>query len=191
MAISEPAYSVVSKTSEYEIRLYSATIVAQTLVDEHFEDAGNTAFRILADYIFGNNKAKTKIAMTAPVAQQPVTAQQPISEKIAMTAPVSQIKNSGGYLVQFTMPAEYKMDTLPEPIDPRVQIIQIPARKMAVYSYSGSWSETRYKNKMKDFNRALLKDNLKTLGEPIFARFNSPFQLWFLRRNEIWFEVAP
>lgn len=170
MAISEPAYSVVSKTSEYEIRLYSATIVAQTLVDEHFEDAGNKAFRILADYIFGNNKAKTKIAMTAPV---------------------SQIKNSGGYLVQFTMPAEYKMDTLPEPIDPRVQIIQIPARKMAVYSYSGSWSETRYKNKMKDFNRALLKDNLKTLGEPIFARFNSPFQLWFLRRNEIWFEVAP
>ena len=197
MAISEPDYSVVSKTSDYEIRLYSPTIIAQTFVDEDFEDAGNKAFRILADYIFGNNKAKTKIAMTAPVAQQPIPAQQPlaaqpsVSEKIAMTAPVSQIKNSGGYLVQFTMPAEYKMDTLPEPVDPRVQIVQVPARKMAVYSYSGSWSETRYKDKLKDFNQALLKDNLKTLGEPIFARFNSPFQIWFLRRNEIWLELAP
>ena len=55
-----------------------------------FDEAGNKAFRILADYIFGNNNAKLKIDMTAPVAQQPA------SEKIAMTAPVSQIKGPGG-----------------------------------------------------------------------------------------------
>ncbi len=185
MAVSEPKYSVENKTSEYEIRLYASTLVAQTQIDLPFDDAGNKAFKILADYIFGNNKTKTKIDMTAPVAQQP------ISEKIAMTAPVSQIKNSMGYLVQFTMPEQYKMETLPEPLDPRVELVEVPARKVAVYSYSGSWSESRYKDKLEEFNKALSRDNIKTMGEPIFARFNSPFQFWFLRRNEIWFVVSP
>jgi effector-binding domain-containing protein len=185
MAISEPKFSVESKTDEYEIRAYSSTIVAQTVVEGSFDDAGNKAFRILADYIFGNNKSKIKIDMTAPVAQQPS------SQKIAMTAPVSQIKNSSGFLVQFTMPDEYKMNTLPEPNDSRVQLVEVPARKVAVFSYSGSWSEDRYKSKLEEFNKALLKNNLKTTGEPVFARFNSPFQIWFLRRNEIWLQVAP
>ena len=184
MAVSEPKYSVERKTDYYEIRLYSSTIVAQTQVDEKFDAAGNKAFRVLADYIFGNNKSKTKISMTAPVAQQAV------SEKIEMTAPVSQIKNLGGYLVQFTMPEEYTMATLPEPNDSRVQLVEILGRKIVVFSYSGSWSENRYKNKLEEFRTILSNDNVSTVGEPIFARFNSPFQLWFLRRNEIWLEVA-
>lgn len=61
---------------------------------------------------------------------------------------------------------------------------------IAVFSYSGSWSEDRYKRKLAEFRSTLEQDQVKTLGEPIFARFNSPFQLWFLRRNEIWLEVV-
>jgi hypothetical protein len=68
---------------------------------------------------------------------------------------------------------------------------QLPARKVAVYSYSGSWSESRYKDKLASFKEDLKKDGLETIGEPVLARFNSPFQLWFLRRNEIWLEVKP
>ena len=184
MATSEPKYTVESKVEEYEVRLYSSTIVAQTLIESAFEDAGSKAFRILADYIFGKNKTKTKIAMTAPVSQQPT------SQKIEMTSPVSQIKSAGGYLVQFTMPDEFKMDTLPDPIDERVKLVEIPARRVAVHSYTGSWSEDRYKEKLEKFNKALQRDNLRVVGEPIFARFDSPFQLWFLRRNEIWQEIA-
>jgi hypothetical protein len=183
MAVSEPQYSVLSEAKEYEVRMYSSTLIAQTQVDQPFEDAGNAAFRILADYIFGNNKTKVKIDMTAPVAQQPV------SEKISMTAPVSQVKSANGFLVQFTMPAEFTMETLPEPNDKRVQIVEIPARKVAVFKYSGSWSEDRYQKKLAEFRQALLRDKVKTRGEPIFARFNSPFQIWFLRRNEIWVEL--
>lgn len=184
MAVSEPKYNVESKNDIYEIRIYSSTIVAQTVIDSNFEEAGNKAFRILADYIFGNNKSKTKVAMTAPVAQQVS------SEKISMTAPVSQIKNLNGYVVQFTMPEEYTLATLPEPNDSRVQLLEVPARRVAVYSYSGSWSEDRYNSKLKEFKASLEKDKISTVGEPIFARFNSPFQLWFFRRNEIWQEVA-
>ena len=184
MAVSEPKFTIESQKDHYEIRKYSDTIVAETIVEESFDEAGSKAFRILADFIFGNNKAKTKIDMTAPVAQQPA------SEKINMTAPVSQIKDSRGYVIQFYMPENYTMETLPEPNDNRVKLRQLGPRKVAVFKYSGSWSESKYKSKLEEFQTLLQQDNVKTVGEPAFARFNSPFQLWFLRRNEIWLEVA-
>ncbi len=183
MAVSEPKFTIESKNEHYEIRSYGETIVAETTVENKFDDAGNAAFKILADYIFGNNKPKIKIEMTAPVAQQPA------SEKIAMTAPVSQIKNSAGYLVQFTMPENFTITTLPEPNDARVVLRQLPPRLVAVYSYSGSWSEERYNEKLSEFLEVLKKVKLVTIGEPVFARFNSPFQTWFLRRNEIWLQL--
>jgi hypothetical protein len=182
MAIEEPKFSVETKASDYEVRKYGVTLVAETKIEGDFESAGNKAFRILADYIFGNNTTQTKIEMTTPVAQQ--------SEKIAMTAPVTLAKDTAGYLVQFTMPEKYNMQTIPKPMDGRVVLRESPARKVAVYTYSGSWSEERYNEKLKSFLASLETNSVKTIGNPIFARFNSPFQLWFLRRNEIWIEVA-
>lgn len=122
--------------------------------------------------------------MTAPVSQQVA------SEKIAMTAPASQAKKGTGFLVQFTMPQEFTMETLPEPNDPRVHILEIPERKVAVYRYSGTWSEERYLENLKKFVSVLEQSGVVTTGEPLFARYNPPFMPWFLRRNEILFEVA-
>lgn len=183
MAIEEPKFTVSVRGESYEIRSYEPTIVAETMIDASFDEAGNQAFKILAGYIFGNNTTQAKIAMTAPVAQTK-------SEKIAMTAPVNLSKGPNGFRVQFTMPAEYNLQNLPKPNDERVKIREIPQRKVAVYSYSGSWSEERYNTKLAEFVAALEKDKVATVGEPIFARFNSPFRIWFLRRNEIWLEVA-
>ena len=183
MAIEEPAYRVESKALHYEIRKYDPIVVAETKIDSDFENAGNKAFKILAGYIFGANKSKTKIAMTAPVSQKAA------SEKIAMTAPVTQTKDTSGFIVQFKMPKKYSLETLPAPDDLRVQLRQLPARKVAVYTYSGSWSESRYAEKLASFNVDLKADKIETFGEPLLARYNSPFQLWFLRRNEIWLEV--
>lgn len=188
MATEEPIFVLESKAAHYEIRKYAATLVAETQIDAKFDEAGNKAFRILANYIFGDNKSKTKIAMTAPVTQQ---SEQTVSEKIAMTAPVNQIKNENGFLIQFTMPEKFTMATLPVPNDPRVKIREIPARRVAVYKYSGGWSESRYKTKLANLRAELQKDGLQTVGEPVFARYNPPFQLWFLRRNEIWLNLAP
>lgn len=183
MATEEPKYTVESKTSNYEIRKYGPIVVAETKIDADFENAGNKAFRILAGYIFGANKSKTKIAMTAPVTQEAA------SEKIDMTAPVTQAKGPSGFVVQFTMPEKYSLETLPTPDDPKVELRQLPARKVAVYTYSGSWSESRYAEKLLRFKLELESDKVTTIGEPTLARYNSPFQLWFLRRNEIWFEI--
>jgi hypothetical protein len=181
MAIEEPPYEVEKNYGSFEVRKYPAVLVAQTEVPDAFEDAGNKAFRVLADYIFGNNISKTKIDMTAPVTQQ--------SEKISMTAPVSQTPVGSGYLVQFMMPKKYTLATLPTPVDARVKIVEIPARRIAVYTYSGSWSEERFSKKLAQFRKSLQEHGVQTSGEPIFARFNSPFALWFLRRNEIWLNL--
>lgn len=183
MAIEEPKFKVISQVDEIEIRQYEPMLVAETLVNSDFEKSGSQAFRILADYIFGNNQSQTKISMTAPVTQSS-------SEKIEMTAPVGMSKKGEGYLIQFTMPQKYILATIPKPNDPRVQLKEIPARKIAVFGYSGSWSEERYQDKLSYFKDLLQKNKLKSVGEPVFARFNSPFMIWFLRRNEIWIQLT-
>lgn len=197
LATEEPTYIIESKNDIYEIRIYNSILVAETLIESKFDEAGNIAFKILADYIFGNNSSRNSLDMTAPVTQVK-------SEKIEMTAPVTLSKINLNitklpepslksinqeYSVQFTMPAKFKIDTLPKPNDERVNIREIPKRKIAVFSYSGSWSESRYQKKLSEFTAVLKKDNVITKGEPVFARYNSPFRLWFLRRNEIWLEV--
>jgi hypothetical protein len=185
MSTEEPAFTLEKKFPNFEIRQYGETWVAETQVNSPFEKAGNEAFRRLAGYIFGDNVSKAKIAMTAPVTQTAT------SEKIAMTAPVSQIRTGDGFTVQFTMPAGYTRDTLPTPKDPSVTLRAVPPRRVAVLRYSGSWSESIYRDKVAFLKKELDQEKLIPMGEPTFARFNSPMQLWFLRRNEIWIEVRP
>lgn len=88
------------------------------------------------------------------------------------------------------MTKKYTLETLPVPDDSRVQLRRIHARKVAVLSYSGSWSESRYLEKLEIFKPDLKNESIQTFGEPILARYNSPFLVWFLRRNEIWLEVG-
>jgi hypothetical protein len=184
LSTEEPKFTVARRTERYEIRSYGPTLVAETLVDAGFDDAGSRAFRILADYIFGNNRSRSRLAGASPVALQAA------SEKIAMTAPVNLLEADGGFLVQFTMPEGYALETLPEPNDRRVRLRELPARSVAVLAYSGSWGKQRFEEKLGELRAALQTDGLQPVGKPVFARFNSPFSLWFLRRNEIWIQVA-
>ena len=113
-AIEEPNFEVIQRYQEFEVRKYQAYIVAEVIVPGPADQAGNVAFGYLGGYIFGKNKGSKKIDMTAPVAQTPA----PI--KIDMTAPVAQTPVENGYLVQFTMPKQFTLETLPEPTDPKV-----------------------------------------------------------------------
>jgi hypothetical protein len=149
------------------------------VVDAKFDEAGNVAFRRLYGYISGKNRAKASIAMTAPVEQQES------SEKIAMTAPVEQVGSGGQYTVSFLMPAEYTMAALPEPLDPEVRLREVPGRTMAAVRYSGTWSQKRYEEKKALLEQFIAEQGLRVVGEEVFARYDPPFQLWFLRRNEV------
>jgi hypothetical protein len=160
------------------VRRYEPYLVAETVVSAAADDAGNEGFRILAGYIFGKNKGARKIEMTAPVAQAPA--------RISMTAPVAQSPVSGGYVVQFAMPREWTLETLTEPLDSRVVLRELPARKLAVIGYSGTWSRSRYEENLKTLQDALAEAGLVWRGEPMWARYDPPWKPWFLRRNEIW-----
>jgi effector-binding domain-containing protein len=183
VGIEKARYQVVEKEGKFEVRQYAPQIIAETVVEAGFDDAGNAAFRKLYNYISGENRSKASIAMTAPVNQKTD------SEKISMTAPVNQQRSEGQYAVSFLMPSKYKMETLPEPLDPDVKLKEIPSRKIAAIRYSGSWSRKKYDAKKALLEEFIRKKGLTIIGPDIFARYDPPFQLPFLRRNEVLFEV--
>lgn len=190
MAVEEPDYSVVETYPDFEVRQYPRYLIAETEVSGDFDEVGNQGFRILAGYIFGDNRQREKIDMTAPVSQRPA---QDEGEKLEMTAPVTQRPASGGsggdYVISFVMPSGYSLDSLPEPKDPRVQLRERPARLMAAHRYTGRWTESNYRRHENRLLKGLRAAGLEPIGEPIYARYNSPFSLWFLRRNEVLVEV--
>jgi len=179
MAIEESSYTVVEQVDDFELRMYEPSIVAETLVEGEFSEVGSEGFRRLAGYIFGKNRKQESIDMTAPVSQESA------SEKIAMTAPVNQETVDGKWRITFTMPAEYTMETLPMPLDDRVIVKQEPGRLIAAIRYSGTWSRDRYQEKEASLRSLIGEHGLKVVGEPVFARYNAPYTLWFLRRNEV------
>jgi len=179
MAIEEATYNVLRKENSFEIRDYAPHILAETVVEGDLEEAGNKAFNRLFRYISGENRSREKVAMTAPVSQEPM------GEKITMTAPVGQQRIQEKWAVSFMMPASYTLDTLPEPEDPKVTLRQVPARRMAAVRYSGFWSEKNYLRYKLELESWIHEKGLTIVGDPIWARYNPPFTPWFLRRNEI------
>lgn len=184
MAIEEAPYKVVKEAGMFELRDYAPHILAETLVEGDLEDAGNKAFRRLFRYISGENRSSGKIAMTAPVSQEAA------GDKIPMTAPVGQERAQGKWAISFMMPASYTMETLPTPNDPGVTLRQVPARRLAAVKYSGFWSEKNYLHYKGELEKWLRDNGLTATGEPVWARYNPPFTLWFLRRNEILIPVS-
>ena len=186
-AIDEPAYTVVQTTDVFEVRQYAPYLVAEVVVPGPVSEAGNQGFSLLGGYIFGKNKGERKLEMTAPVTQTPVAA-PPV--KLEMTAPVTQAVTPGGFLVQFVMPKGYTLATLPEPLDTRVKLREVPGNRVAVIRFSGSWSQSTYEGQLQKLRSALTAAGMATTGEPVSSRYNSPFSLPFLRRNEIWLSLV-
>jgi hypothetical protein len=179
LAIEEARYTVLKEDGAFQLRKYDPQIVAETLVAGDFKEVGNEGFRRLFRYISGNNRAQKAIAMTAPVTQEGG------SEKIPMTAPVSQEKSGGEWRITFLMPSSYTLETIPEPLDPMVQIKETPGRYLAAITYSGTWSQSRYEKHKALLGEWMAAQKLTPLGDPVWARYNPPFTPWFLRRNEI------
>ncbi|MBM4317837.1 MAG: heme-binding protein [Deltaproteobacteria bacterium] len=168
MAYEEPKYSVLKKWDKIEIRQYESYLVAETLVQGNRETSGKTGFKLLASYIFGKNQDHKTISMTAPVIQE---------------------EKDKSWSIQFMMPAKYSINSLPSPNSPEVLFRTIPNRKLATITYSGTWSETNYQENLAQLKTFLEKENIKTKGLPMWARYNSPFTPWFLRKNEVLIEV--
>jgi len=186
MAIEEPEFISIEKKDAFEIREYQPKLIAQVLVNGTFDSASSKGFRLLADFIFGNNKTNEgskKIDMTAPVISRDAT------EKIDMTAPVVSEETEKGWYVSFNMPKQYTKETLPVPINPEVKIIEVPSEKYAVITFSGLVREKKYAEMLNLLNEEMKKRNIDPKGPAILARYNPPWTLPFLRRNELMFRI--
>jgi SOUL heme-binding protein len=184
MATEEAPYTVLKSEDMFELREYAPQVLAEIIVEGDLEDAGNKAFRPLFRYISGDNKARSSIAMTAPVSQE----QQGV--KISMTAPVSQQRVQGKWAVSFMMPASYTMESLPIPDNPSIKLRQVPARRVAAVRYSGFWSEEKYQIHKGKLEKWITDNRFTVNGEPVWARYNPPITPWFMRRNEILIPVT-
>jgi len=180
----EPPFTVERRVDNVEIRRYGSRIAAETTIDADEEPARNEGFRRLARYIFGGNRSKTKIAMTAPVAQQQ-------SEKIAMTAPVATQRGAAGqWVVRFFMPSEYTLDTLPTPSDDRVRLVNVPAERVAVLQFSGLPSPAAVAAHTDQLLAALRANSIDVEEEPVGWFYDPPWTIPFRRRNEVAVSLA-
>jgi hypothetical protein len=180
--VQQAKYDVIETHGAIELRDYAPMIVAEVSVPGDREKAIGDGFRLIADYIFGNNISSQKVSMTAPVIQQP-------SEKIAMTAPVTQQGGEGLWDVQFVMPSDHTMQTLPKPGNPDVILKEIAGKRFAVIRFSGLARANSLAAHTKELEAFILENNLQTVAEPTYAFFNPPWTLPFLRRNEVMIEI--
>lgn len=188
MATEEPKFESIDRSGAFELRLYPPMIVAETWVEGALGEGSNAGFRKIAGYIFGRNRSRSaegseKIAMTVPVTMQP--------EKIAMTAPVTtEAAPASGeagarWRMHFVMPSKYTMATLPVPTDPRVTLREVPPRQVAARTFSGFVTEARVSAETEALRAWMIERGLQADGPAQLARYNPPWSIPFLRRNEI------
>ena len=186
MATDEPEFRLILKEDKFEIREYIPKIIAQIEVFGDFDDASSKGFKILADYIFGNNTindGNSRIEMTAPVEMEP------ISQKINMAKPLLTQGRDNDWIISFIMPNEFTLETLPKPNNKSIKILSLPKEKYAVIVFSGLVRESSYLEKEKLLNQFIKEKKLKTSGEIKIARYNPPWTLPFFRRNELMIKI--
>jgi hypothetical protein len=196
MAIEEPKFEVIASDGPFEIRQYAPTLIAETLVEGDMDEASNKGFRLIADFIFGNNQVapssgNEKIAMTAPVTVEPQSA------KIAMTAPVTvepqsdapNVKSAKIWRVNFVMPSQYTLASIPKPKNNAVSLREVTSKYFAVLKYSGFNTLSNVEAKTQEAVVWTHKRNLTIVGTPQLSRYDPPWTVPMFRRNEIMVEV--
>ena len=212
-AVEKPDYTVVQEDEKFELREYPSMLLAEVQVTGDRKTAANRGFRKLAGFIFGDNVAgaddsSAKIAMTSPVVQKPKSEkiamtspvmQKPTSEKIAVTSPVVQTPNSGdtnsgadaeSWTVNFMMPSEYSMETLPKPTDTDIRLFESAPYMTASVRFSGLGKKKALLKNEAKLREWITASNLEIMSGPEYAFYDAPFVPGFLRRNEVHFRVA-
>lgn len=162
--IEKQKYRVIKKEKEFEIRYYPPAIFATTRSSaKSYRELGNSGFRKIAGYIFGNNESSAKIAMTAPVHMD-------INEK--------------GSSMSFVMPSEYTLDKLPRPVGGRIELHESPAVYMAAIEFSGFASDQKIKQYADQLSQSLKKNGIKMIGNPTYLGYNAPYE-FIGRKNEV------
>ncbi|MDH5522035.1 MAG: heme-binding protein [Acidimicrobiia bacterium] len=180
------SYRVLDSSDSIELREYAPHIVAEVSVEATgVRQAAEKGFRPLADYIFGNNLPREKIAMTTPVTS---TAE---GEKIAMTAPVTSTGATDGlYRVRFSMPKEWTMQTLPKPANPDVELVEIDAQLVLAATFRGRDDVKRVAEAAQRLLDHAAERDMKIDGQPTWAGYSAPYVPVPIRKWEMLLKVS-
>jgi hypothetical protein len=160
-----PRHEVEGRCGRLELRRYPSVRIAETTVNATWEEALEQGFRRLASFIFGDNDAH---------------------EHLQMAAPVIGTGDGNGFRLAFVLP---QSDITPMPDDPRIDVSDVPPRRVAVLRFRGRRDRTAIEEHKATLARELAKHGLKPHGEAFFAGYDPPSTLPFLRRNELWVEL--
>ena len=173
----EPVYKVVKTTPDYEVRAYESYLIASVVIEGKYKEITGHGFRLIADYIFGNNQRQTKIKMTTPVVHE--------------SLPKMKVADSiGSYTIYFVMPAQYSIDTISLPNNTMIKLTNMPARKVAVAKFSGSFSHTKALAIHQKLKQQLQSNGYHHTEKLIFARYNPPWTPPSMNRHEVWIELV-
>jgi hypothetical protein len=168
---AEPPYELLKRDEAFEVRRYGPMVIAETFLDEESYSASSSkGFNRLAGYIFGKNRSKTSISMTAPVLQHP---------------------DKGGWSMAFVLPDGFTLQSAPEPLDPEVKLREVPPATIAVVTFSGLHSAANLEKYGGQLQTWLKKQGYRALSEPRLASYDPPWTIPFLRRNEVQIMIAP
>lgn len=177
--VEKPKYQATALTNDIELRSYDPMLVASVQMSGKRKTAISEGFRVLADYIFGNNTLDQNISMTAPVEQQ-------TGQKIAMTAPVQQQQEaSNSWIISFVMPKKFSLKTIPKPNNELITLNEVPAQKFITIRFPGTNSDDNIKQNESTLFNYIAQNTINVTGEPKYAFYNPPWTLPFMRRNEI------
>ena len=117
-----PEYALVSSEKDgFEIRDYSTMVVAQFTMRGTYSRSVSQGYIKLERYFLGKNAAPEPIRMTVPTL---------VRDDLA-----------SGWTTMFYLPKGYRAETAPQPLDRRIRLVEIPARRMAVIVFPGKLNE--------------------------------------------------
>ncbi len=164
----EPKYQILARYKKIELRIYEPFLVAEVEGFGNRKEGIRSGFKILAHYLFGGNSA---------------------SENLPMSIPVTQQKNGNGWKIRFMLSHATDLTQLPKPNDSVVKLISVPQKKFCVIRFSGTPDDKKIEKATHQLREFVDLHHLKIYGEPIFAFYNAPWTIPFLRRNEVMFEL--
>lgn len=175
----ETPYKVKDHEDGFEIREYGPRLVAEVESSGTREKALADSFNLLAAYIAGKNSPRRKIegAKSGTVS----TAQ----EKIPMGVPVTTHSVGSNIRMRFFLPETYTLETIPQPLEKRIRILELPAQRIAVMRFSGSARKDNFDRHAAQLKKLLDAKGVSPSGEPQEAYYNPPYTPIFLKRNEV------
>ena len=141
--LERPKFEVVRRLQGgVELRNYSPYLIAETEIKTaDMREASGQGFRSCAGYIFGKNKPRAKMDMTAPVRISAKTG----GEQMAMTAPVRSVGNGHPRSASYWDRIRNDRHT---PLSSDVKVKEVPPHTLAVRTFmesrhrKGAWTRS-------------------------------------------------